>query len=164
MKEKQFLFRLGLILVPALFTVPSPSGGLLVAAAVLAALALLEGARFLTRFLPAGFWQDLAEILVIAALLGLADWGARTYFLSLWAPMGVYFQLVLLNAALALRREPVPVKWKTFLWFAFSLLGFALLRRADPSGFTRNSFTVFFGAGMFLYGLGICFRRRWCVL
>jgi hypothetical protein len=164
MKEKQFLFRLGLILIPALLAVPAPSDAALVAAAAVLSVAALAGARLATSRLPQGFWQDLAEVVLVAALIGAADWCARTFFLSLWLPLGFYFQLILLNALLALRREPAAVKFKSLLWFSFVLMVFALAGKPGPAGLVRNAFTVFFGTGIFLYGLGICLKKRWCVL
>ncbi len=145
MREKDFLFKLGVILVPAVFASSSFDQILWIAfgsVLLLVAVPIFEGA---------GFRQDFLQVSAAALLAALADETARRFGVQ----AGVFFPVILVNVGLCFRREALQVRVKAALWFVFGLLVLGVFK--DP-------FFIFSAVGCFLFAAGLALKRKWVVL
>ncbi len=155
MREKDFLFKLGVVLVPAVFASSSFDQILWIAfgsVLLLVAVPVLEGAGFLR--------QDFLQVSAAALLAALTDETARRFGVQ----AGVFFPVILVNAGLWFRHEPLQVKTKAALWFCFAFLGLSLLKLNGICPAFRDPFFIFSGVGGFLFLAGSALKRKWCVL
>ncbi len=161
MKENDFLFKLGLILAPALFASSSALEAVLIAASVAMLIFTLHAFTFASRKVFSGFFEEGVVLLAIAALTMMASLAVRK--LLCVVPIGVFFPVALANALIFLRGESLEAKGKIILWFVIALLLMSFLR--DRSQILPESHAfIFFAIGFFLFSVRLFLKKKWCLL
>lgn len=163
MKEKNFLFKLGTLLVPAVFASHSPDQALWIAfgsVLLLIAVPVLPKGTAKNAVEGPGFLQDFLQVLAAAFLAALADETARRFGVR----TGLFFFVILVNAGWSFRYEDLQVKAKAALWFCFAFLGLSMLKLNGICPAFQDPFFIFSGTGGLLLMAGFALQRKWCVL
>jgi len=165
MKEKKFLFKLGAILVPAVFASDTPGHAMWVGPSLVFLLAVTHlWGLLLRRLAPSfergGFWADFPLVIMIglAACL-LDDLAGRAGY-----GMSVLFPAALVNAGLLLRNESFYAKSKAVLWFLPPFLILSALKTMGLWPGFGEPFFVFTGTAAFLYFTGLALDKKWSSL
>ena len=165
MREKNFLFKLGAVLVPAVFASDSLGHALWIAPGVVLVLAVSHvWGMLMRRAVPAfdkgGFWAELPMVVMIglAACL-LDDLAARSGYGA-----GVLFPAALVNAGLWFRDDSFQVKSRGALWFLPAFLALAALKTSNLWPGFSDPFFIFTGAAAFLYLTGLALEKKWSSL
>jgi len=165
MKEKKFLFKLGAILVPAVFASDTPGQAMWVGPSLVFLLAVTHlWGLFMRRLAPSfeggGFWADfpLVNMIGLVACL-LDDLAGRAGY-----GMSVLFPAALVNAGLLLRNESFYAKSKAVLWFLPPFLILSALKTMGLWPGFGEPFFVFTGTAAFLYFTGLALDKKWSSL
>lgn len=162
MREKNFLYKLGAILVPAVFASDTPGHAMWVAPGIVFLLTVSHlWDLFTRRVMPSleegGFWADFSRVLIIGLAACLLDaLAARAGY-----GMSALYPAALVNAGLLLRGETFYGKSKAVLWFLPPFLILAALKTLGPWPGFGEPFFVFAGIAAFLYLIGLALEKKW---